>query len=91
MNIQTIVLKISIRKSKKCMPVAVLKYNILNFNFNCFHRLAEGHAKFMFRSEVLVADAIFATELIYLTNGIGKDYSQFPKDPLLDYRKRGNS
>lgn len=43
----------------------------------------------MYRSKVLMIDAIFAVHLINLTNGIGKECSRFPTDTEISYTKEG--
>ncbi|XP_058800942.1 DNA helicase MCM9-like isoform X2 [Phymastichus coffea] len=52
-------------------------------------RLAEGHAKLMYHREVLIMDAIFAIELINLTNGLGNENNRFPEDSMIAYKEEG--
>lgn len=67
-------------------PNQVVQNSILNI---C-PRLAEGHAKLMYRTEVQIMDAIFATQLINLTNGIaGNENNRFPEDSMATYKAEG--
>ena len=52
-------------------------------------RLAEGHAKLMYRTEVLMMDAIFAAHLINLTNDTSKESCKFPTDATATYQQEG--
>ncbi|XP_051163517.1 DNA helicase MCM9-like [Leptopilina boulardi] len=53
-------------------------------------RLAEGHARLMYRSEVLVMDAVIAAQLVGSTSGISKEVgSPFPLDPMANYYEEG--
>ncbi|XP_031784957.1 DNA helicase MCM9 [Nasonia vitripennis] len=52
-------------------------------------RLAEGHAKLMYRNEVLIMDALFSTQLINLTNGITNESCRFPEDSMATYKSEG--
>ncbi|XP_033209023.1 probable DNA helicase MCM9 isoform X3 [Belonocnema kinseyi] len=53
-------------------------------------RLAEGHARLMHRSEVLIMDAVVASQLIGLSTGSAKDVGcPFPHDPMANYREEG--
>lgn len=51
--------------------------------------MAEGHAKLMYRNEVLIMDAIFSTQLINLTNGITNESCRFPEDSMATYKAKG--
>lgn len=59
-------------------------------------RLSQGHARFMFHSEVLVMDAVMAVALIessmqgsaiLLPTDIEKQHATFPSQPMNDYKK----
>ena len=61
---------------------------ILNFVFN--YRLAEGHARLMYRSEVIVMDAIVAAQLVGATTGLEKEIGcPFPNNPMDTYYEKG--
>lgn len=60
-----------------------MKFKRTNF------RLAEGHAKIMYRNKVMVIDAIFASYLINLTNGIVNESCKFPIDAVATYKQEG--
>lgn len=69
-----------------------------NFNYRHFKinvdeinasRLAEGHAKLMYRTKVEVVDAVMAAELIGTTL-ISTDVGcPFPTDPISTYHSKG--
>ncbi|XP_043481478.1 DNA helicase MCM9-like [Leptopilina heterotoma] len=53
-------------------------------------RLAEGHARLMYRSEVILMDAIIAAQLVGSASGLGKEVgSPFPDDPMANYYEEG--
>lgn len=53
-------------------------------------RLAEGHAKLMYRTKVEIIDAVTAAELIGTTLLDNSDAgSPFPTDPIATYRDAG--
>ncbi|XP_014225691.1 DNA helicase MCM9-like [Trichogramma pretiosum] len=53
-------------------------------------RLAEGHAKLMYRTQVLMMDAIFATQLINSTNDASKENCRFPTDSMATYKQEAS-
>ncbi|XP_066582930.1 DNA helicase MCM9-like [Prorops nasuta] len=53
-------------------------------------RLAEGHARLMYRSEIGIMDALIAADLIGTISPIEKELNcSFPVDPMETYRARG--
>lgn len=53
-------------------------------------RLAEGHARLMYKSQVEIMDAIYAAELIGTNTPSEEDSgSSFPQDPVSTYRSKG--
>lgn len=53
-------------------------------------RLAEGHARLMYKSQIDVTDAIHAADLIGTGAATdGETGSSFPQDPLATYRDKG--
>lgn len=56
----------------------------------CFRRLAEGHAKLMYRTKVEIVDAVMVAELIGTTLISSADIGcPFPRDPVATYRSKG--
>lgn len=62
-------------------------YNVNEFDI---FRLAEGHAKLMYRSKVEVIDAVTAAELVGTTLLNSSDAGcPFPTDPIATYHLKG--
>ena len=62
------------------------------------YRLSQGHARIMFREEVLVQDAIVVISLVEasmtgmtLMGDVDTLHASFPINPLTDYKKQGLS
>lgn len=62
---------------------------IILVNFLNYFRLAEGHAKLMYRTKVEVIDAITAAELIGTTMSNSDVGCPFPTDPIATYHSKG--
>lgn len=55
-----------------------------------FFRLAEGHAKLMYKKKIELMDAIFAVKLIGTGSSSEVDPGcSFPDDPMAAYRSEG--
>lgn len=71
--------------------------NSIAFKFHdFFRRLSQGHARIMFREEVLIQDAVIAISLVEssmvgstLIGEVDTLHTNFPIDPLLEYKKQG--
>lgn len=88
MFLKCILLYFSLNKKK--MVINIVKY----FN-SC--RLSQGHARLMFRENVLVQDAIVAISLVEssmlgtaLIGEVDTLHSSFPTDAVEEYKKQGN-